>query len=175
MEIEKRKKLISVFECVLTIVIGVLIAVFGTKAVNMYFGILFIISGAAALAFECYLFITAKKMTFGPTFGGAALIVVGSFLVAEKLSVDYFVYLAIIVLLAFGAALLIYGTYYAAKVNGAYGCGLIVIGAGALVVSILCLTDTLKQEAFWIIVGVLVALCGLCALVKLFVDKKKAA
>ena len=171
---DNKKKIATIVEGALTIVIGVLIAVFGAKTLNLYFGILFLIAGAGALIFELYSLIQLKKMTFGLTLLGSVCVVVGSFFVADKLTIETFVMLFAILLLGLGAALILYGIYATLKVNTPAGICLLVIGAGALVVSILYLTENLG-EALWIIVGVLVALYGAYILASAFMKNGKKA
>ena len=77
-------------------------------------------------------------------------------------------------LIALGGALIIYGAYAAVKINGFYGVGQIVLGAAAVTVGVLYLLVPEFNMAFWIIVGVLIAVYGVLLLVAALTNKKPA-
>ena len=77
-------------------------------------------------------------------------------------------------LIALGGALVIYGAYSAAKINGFYGIGQIVLGAVAITIGILYLLVPEFNAVFWIIVGVLIAVYGVLLLITALAGKKLA-
>ena len=71
-----------------------------------------------------------------------------------------------------GAAVLCYGIYLIGKKEPAIGAIQIVIGAVAITMGILYLTVDGFATAFWIVIGILIALYGLTLTIFAIVDKK---
>lgn len=158
------KKLVAIIEGALLITIGVLIAVFGGKDVmDMVFGILFIISGAAFACLSCLTMVKTKILPLGVTFAAATALFFGILLVASKDTVMDAVRYAMIATAGLGAALFLKGLHVLiAKKLAFTGVGQMVIGAGITVVSVLYLFPPEGFfKVFWIIVGVLIAVGGL--------------
>ena len=169
----KNKQLINIAEGILTAVVGVLIAVFGIQTVvDMYFGILFLVLGAVLLVIELASLVKVKKLEFGGLFAAFAFIIIGSFLVAGKLSFGVLIGIFVALIIALGGALMFYGCYALVKTSLFYGIGQIVIGAIALTMGILYLTVPEFATAFWIVIGILIALYGVLLTVFAIVNKK---
>ena len=172
MKIMNNKKLIGILEGILTIVLGVLIAIFGIGTLDLYFGIVFVAMAALFLVVSIVALAKTGVLPFGAVLAFTTLLTFGIFILTNRLSVGYVIYLLVIFVIAAGGALVFYGAYSAAKINLAYGIGQIVLGALAVVAAVLYLTVPEFYRAFWIIVGVLVALYGVLVLVEALTDKK---
>lgn len=171
------KKLVAICEGALLIVIGVLIAVFGGKDVmDMVFGILFIISGAAFACLSCLTMVKTKILPLGITFAAIASLFFGILLVMSKATVMHVVGYAMIAAVGLGAALVLKGLHILiAKKLVFTGLGQMVIGAGITTVAILYLFGPEGfYTVFWIVVGVLVAVYGLYSCILGFLSKEEA-
>ena len=168
------KKLLAILEGAATIVLGVLVAVFGGQAVlNLYFGILFLVAGAGVLAFVIAGLARTKIVLFPPLFIAVALIFAGSFMLVGYLSFGLFVDLLVVLLVAAGFALALYGVYTLVKLNLFQGVGQIVVG-GALATFGLCYIYIFEFRLyFWIIVGCLIAVYGLIYLLAALFTKSE--
>lgn len=167
------KKLLGIIEGAVTIVLGVLIAVFGGQEVmDIYFGVLFVIAGAALLAFAIVGLVRTKILSFGITFGALAALLLGSFLLARQLSMGYLVYILALLIIAAGGALIFYGVYTIIKLSVFYGIGQIVVGAAAATLAICYLYVDGFYKVFWIIIGVLVAVYGVFMIVSALLNKE---
>ena len=171
------KKLVAICEGVLLIVIGVLIAIFGGKDVmDMVFGILFIISGAAFGVLASVTTIKTKVLPLGLTFVALASLFFGILLVMSKATVMHVVGYAMIAAVGLGAALFLKGLHILIVRKLVFtGIGQMVIGAGISTVAILYLFGPEGfYSVFWIVVGVLVAVYGLYSCVLGFLSKEEA-
>ena len=74
-------------------------------------------------------------------------------------------------LLGLGIALILYGLFVALRKNLFYGVGQIVVGAVLATLVIIFLTVPEFAHAFWIIVGVVLAIYGALLLVFTLIDK----
>ena len=77
----------------------------------------------------------------------------------------------IMVVLGVGAALIFYGLYLATQKKTAYGVITMVIGAGIVTLTALYLNIPDFAKAFWIIVGILVAIYGALLIVFTLLNK----
>ena len=155
------KKVLGIIEGAVVIALGVLIAIFGGQAVmDIYFGVLFVIAGAILLAFGIATLIKTKLLSFGITFGAVAALLFGSLLLARLLSIDFFFYVLVWLIVAAGGALVLYGIYTIVKLSVFYGIGQIVVGAAASTLGLCYLYVEGFAKVFWIIIGVLVAVYG---------------
>lgn len=166
------KKLLTIVEGAITIVLGVLIAVFGTRTLDLYFGILFVIGAAFFLTIALVSLIKTKLLPFGSLLAFSALLTFGVVLLLGQLSFGFVVYLIVLFVIAAGGALALYGIYTLIADNLVYGIGQIVLGGLAITMGILYLTVPEFHVAFWIIVGVLVAVYGVLVIVSAFTGKK---
>ena len=165
------KKLLTILEGAATVVLGVLVAIFGGQEVmDIYFGVLFIVAGAGLLAFSIVGLVRTKVLAFPLLFASFAALLLGSFLLARYYSFGYFVYTLILLIIAAGGALVFYGVYTAVKFNVFYGVGQAVVGAAVATLGILYLSIPEFYKVFWIIVGVIVALYGIAIIVSAFLS-----
>lgn len=162
------KKLVAIIEGALLIVIGVLIAVFGGgEVMDIVFGVLFVVSGAALSALACLTTVKTKVLPLGITFAALASLFFGILCLISKASVMPVVGYAMIASVGLGAALFLKGLHVLIVRKLVFtGVGQMVIGAAVTVVASLYLFVPEFYSVFWIIVGVLVAVYGAyaCAL-----------
>lgn len=170
----KNEKLVQILEGLLILVVGILIAVFGIQTVvDTYFGILFLVGGVALFIVELVNLVKVGKLTFAGLFSGAAASALGACLLAGYISFGVLVNIIVVLIIAFGFALLVYGVYAVVKVNKGYGIGQIIIGALAALMGVLYITFPGFRTAFWIVVGILIALYGGFVFFYALLSKKK--
>ena len=166
------KKLLTIIEGAVAITLGILIAVFGgVQTLGTYFGVLFIISGALAVALAFVALAKTKVLGYAGLFVGAALITLGTALFIHPELFGFIIYVVDLLLIAAGAALIVYGVFTIVNHSVFYGIGQIVVGAIAITLAILYLKVPEFQTVFWIIIGILVALYGVFMLISAFVLK----
>ena len=169
---DKNKKLVNILEAVAMIVFGVLVAIFGFKTFDIYFGIVFIVAAVGFLVAAIVELTKMKILSFSLLFAFCALLIFGIVILLNQFSLYYMVIVLVYLIIAFGGALIMFGSYSAAKVNVFYGIGQIVLGAIAVTVGILYLLVPEFNVAFWIIAGVIIALYGVLMLVLAATNKK---
>lgn len=157
------KKLVGITEGVLAIVLGVLIAVFGGgQTMDIIFGVIFVVAGAALVCLASLGAVSEKKLSFPLTFAAVASLFFGIMLLARQADLTFIIIMMILVLIAFGLALAVYGLYIlVAKRLVVTGMVQILMGAVAATIGFLFIYVPEFQTAFWIIVGVLIGLYGL--------------
>lgn len=169
-----KERTASIITAIVTIAIGILIAVFGFGALDIYVGIGCLVAGVV-LAIVNIVFIAKKKPTsFGGLFLSVVLIVIGIFLLTGYLSFGVLEHLIVAIVLGLGIALALYGilTIAVAKLLP-YGVIQIVLGLAIIALAIVYMNVGDFRQAFWIIVGVLVAVYGVVDLVMILTSKKK--
>ena len=169
---DKNKKLVNVLEAVIMIVFGILLAIFGFGMIDLFCGISFIVSAVAMLVVIFYDLSKHKILSFNNLFAFSAFLIFGIVLLLKQFSLYYNVIILIFLTIAFGCALIIFGAYSIAKVNALFGVGQIVVGAVAVTAGILYQYVPEFRTAFWIIVGVLVAVYGVLLLITALTNKK---
>ena len=167
----ENKKLLSIIEGVATIALGVLIAIFGTKTLGLYFGIMLIVVASGFLAIAIANLVKTKELKFVPVLGFGVAITFGVLLVVYPELVEFFITLFVYFLIAFGGALVLYGIYSLVKHSLVYGAGQITLGAVVITLGLLYLFVWQFRVAFWIIVGVVVALSGVFLIVATLLNK----
>ena len=168
----KNEQVANILEGAIIVVLGVLIAVVGIgQAVDIYFGVLFTAVGGLLALFLLYLAIKDKLLPIGLTLISGASLAVGIALFTHYLSFAMLVNILIMVVLGIGGALMFYGLWFAVKKNVPYGVVTLVIGAGIVTLVALYLNIPDFAKAFWIIVGILVALYGALLIVYNLVNK----
>ena len=168
------KKLLTIIEGAVAVTLGILIAVFGgIQTLGTYFGILFIISGALALVLAFVALFKTQVLGFGGLFIGGAFVALGTALLIHPELFGFIVYIVALLVIAAGAALAVYGVFTIVKHSLFYGIGQIVVGLLAITVAVLFLKVPEFNVAFWIIVGVLVAVYGVFLIVSAFVGDKE--
>ena len=170
-----KQKLFAIIEGAIIIALGILIAIYGPVAVlDTYVGIVAIVLGAALLIASIVSYSDTKALVFSGVALGFVLISVGiGLLVPGYLSLGILFLFLVFALIGLGVALMVYGSYLISKKFLFTGVGQIVIGALLVVFSFLYLFVPEFQDAFWIIVGILIALYGVFFIVAAFLEKKK--
>ena len=167
-----KEKLAGILEAVVIIAFGIIIAVCGGgTALDLYFAIVSLVAGAILLVVNVYTLIKVKELNFALTFLSCALITIGIAILAEKLSFAVLIPLMAFLLLGLGIALILYGLFVALRKNLFYGVGQMVVGAVLVTLIILFLTVPEFAQAFWIILGVVLALYGALLLIFTIVGK----
>lgn len=165
----KGKKFLTILESIAIIVIGVLVAVYKEGAMDTYFGIMFVVAGSVLLLVELFALLKIKVLTLGGLFAGGALLVVGIGLLISKeaplgLDFNWIIRVFVLLMIAAGGALLLYGVFTAIKFNAFLGAGQITIGFLFVLFGLLYAFVNEFKNAFWIVVGILVAVYGLYSL-----------
>lgn len=170
-----KDKLFGIIEALVLIALGIIIIVCGAgTALDIYFGIICLIGGLGLVALAIIALSKTKVLPLATIVLGSVLTAVGIALFTPYLSFAALINLFVIIILGFGAALVIYGVYTLLVVkNLFYGVGQIVIGACAIVLAILYMTVPDFAQAFWIVVGVLFIIYGALCLIAAFLGKKE--
>ena len=172
-EKKDNKKLITVLEGAITLTVGILIAIFGIQTVlDLYFGILFLVGGVVLLVIELVRLIKNSEMNFGGLFLGCALTAIGGCLLGHHLSLGVLIGVIVILTIAFGGALMIFGIFTLLKINKALGAGQIIIDFLAALMGVLYLTVPGFAQAVWIVVCILIAIYGAFIIIYTLVKKK---
>lgn len=166
------KKVVNVLEAAIIVVVGVLIAIFGPSAVDTYFGIVAVVIASLLFILLIVTLARTKLLDLTSTFLAPVLMTLGVALLAHWLSFAALVYFVVYILMGIGFGIVIYGIYALSKKATVIGVTDIILGALLVVFTILFLTVDGFQQAFWIVVGVLIALYGAFFLVSTLLDKK---
>ncbi len=167
------KKLLTILEGCAVIALGVLMAIFGgQKVLDVYFGVLFVVAGAGLTAFSIATLVKTKLLPFGAVFGASASILIGTFLLASYYSFANLVYTIVLLIIAAGMALVLYGIYTIVKFSVVYGIGQLVIGAAAAALGFCYIYIASFYKWFWIIIGILVAVYGVVTIVGAILKKE---
>lgn len=172
MEKATSKKLFGIIEGVIIIALGVLVAIFGTGMLALYFGILFVVAAATFLVIGLVEIIKLKRLSFTSCLGFAACLVLGVTILINYLDFNFIVKVVALLIVAAGGALVFFGIYTAITFNVFYGVGQIVLGVLAATMGILYITVPPFRTAFWIVVGILIALYGVVYLIEVIAGKK---
>lgn len=161
-----KEKLAGVLEAIVIIAFGIIIAIFGGgTALDLYFAIVALVAGVVLLIVNLYALVKVKELNFALVFLSCALITVGVAILAKKLSFAVLIPLMAYLLLGLGIALILYGLFVALRKSLFYGVGQMVVGAVLVTLVILFLTVPEFAQAFWIILGVVLAVYGVLLLV----------
>lgn len=167
-----KNKLLNIIEGAVIVALGVLVAVFGGgEVVDIYFGISATVIGAALLGVSIYALVK-KQLAFATLSLGAILIAIGVGLFTDYLSFTMLINIVVVAIIGLGAALVIYGIYQIANKETLFGTLLIVVGAILVTLATLFITIAEFRTAFWIIIGVVIALYGVLYIVLAVLDKK---
>ena len=168
---EKTSQLVS---GIILLLLGVLIAIFGGQAVlDTYFGIVAIICGAVLLGLAIYQM--AKKSGVNPLalILGCVLIAIGIALFTPFLSFSIIINILVIVILGVGAGLVCLGIYMLAKKDTVNGLINVIVGIVLIVLAVLYINVADFRKAFWIIVGILVAVYGVFEIINATIGTKR--
>lgn len=167
-----KNKLLGILEGAVIVALGVLIAIFGfATVVDIYFGIVAIVVGVALLGVSIYS-MTKKELTFGLLGLGMILLAIGIGLLVHQLSFGALIGFVVFAILGFGAALMVYGIYLLARKYTIYGVLVLLIGILLVTFAVLYLTIPEFRQAFWIAVGISIALYGVLYIVFILTEKK---
>ena len=168
----KKDKLSKVLTCLVLMALGILIAIFGTGAIDVYLGIVACVSGTAILIDTIFLISRKEKMVATPFILAFVLLTIGVTLFTHYISFAALVNFLVVIVLGTGVALICYGLYLAANKQPQSGLLNMVMGVVSLVLSILYIAVPEFRKLFWIIAGVVIAVYGLLGLVLTLTEKK---
>ena len=168
----KKEKLFTILSGAILVALGVLIAIFQIGALDLYFGIIAIIGGAVLLAYGIYLLIKKSGVNGSSVILACVLLALGITLVIHFVSFGALIPLILTLLIGGGTGLVLVGVYAIAKKDIFGGLINIIIGVAAITLSVLYIAVEGFRNAFWIIIGVLVAIYGVLEIVRAFVNKK---
>ena len=168
----KKEKLSKILTFAVLVVLGVLIAIFGTGAIDVYLGIVACVGGVVVLADTIYLLSRKEKVAAAPFVVSLVLLAIGITLFTHWISFAALVNFLVIVILGTGAGLLCYGIYLLAHKEKSAGILNVVMGVVAIVLAVLYIAVPDFVKAFWIIVGIVIAVYGALGLVFAVIEKK---
>ena len=131
-----KNKLLGVIEGAIIVAFGILIAIFGFGAIDLYFAIASTVVGAALLGVSIY-GMSKNSLDVGVLALSGVLIAIGVGLFTHYISFGILINLIVIAILGFGAALIIYGIYLVAKKYPVYGTLVLIIGVVLVTLSVL--------------------------------------
>lgn len=167
-------KIINILESIVVIALGIIVAVCGGgEALDIYFAIICLVGGVALFILATVGLAKTKALDLSSTLISGALIAVGIALFTPYLSFSALINLVVVIIIGFGAALVLFGIYalLIAK-NALFGIGQILVGAVAIVMAVLFITVREFEKVFWIIAGILIIIYGVLSLVTTLIDKK---
>lgn len=169
-----KERTASIVSAIITIALGILVAIFGFGALDIYVGIGCLVAGVV-LAVVNIVFIAKKKpISFSGLFLGVALIVIGIFLLTGYLSFGVLEHLIVAIILGLGIALALYGILTIAVAKQVpFGVVQMILGLAIIALAIVYMNVAEFRTAFWIIVGVIIAIYGVLDLVMILSNKKK--
>ena len=168
----KNEKLTQVLVGAIMVALGILVAIFGTQAFDLYFGVIATAAGAVLLAYAIFLLTKKQKLSASAFILPCVLLTVGICLFVQVIGFAMLVAVLVVLILGLGAGLIFYGAYLLAKKATLNGVINLVIGVAAVTLSILYLTVSDFAKTFWIIVGVVIAIYGVLEIIDAFVEKK---
>ena len=169
-------KIAKVLEGAVLVALGVLVAIYGGGAVvDIYFGIVCLIAGLCLLGIAGLSMIGQNKrpLNVSDLLMGSILTAIGICLFTPWLSFAVLIDLFVIVILGLGAGLIILGLYSLANKVLFSGVGEVVIGALMVTFSIIYKVNPDFHKAFWIIIGILIAIYGVLVIISGLLEKGK--
>ena len=167
-------KLVRVFEGAILVALGIIIAICGIgSAIDLYFGIVFTISGVCLLILGFMGLSKKNEASISDVVLGSVLLTVGVCLFTPWLSFAALVEIFVIALMGLGIGLILAGGYYLSKKATLTGISQLVVGV--LMVTFVVIYKLVPEfaKAFWIIIGVLVAVYGTLVIISALLNKKK--
>lgn len=136
------------------------------EVINIIFGVLLMVGGAACLALAIVGLVKTKKLPFILCLGAMGGLFLGIMLVVpEQLNVFVVFGILVYAVPAVGLALVFHGIYLICKKETIAGLIETLIGVGAAVIGMLYLFVPEFQQVFWIIAGILLMLYGIYMIV----------
>ena len=171
---KNNNKLVRILEGAILVALGIIIAICGIgSAIDLYFGIIFTVAGACLLILACTGLSKKDTTAVNDLVFGSVVLTIGVCLFTPWLSFAALVEIFVIALLGLGIGLVLAGAYFVAKKALFTGIGQIVVGALMVTFVILYKTVPDFSKAFWIIIGILVAIYGALVIVGALINKKK--
>lgn len=169
-----KEKYAKIIVPIVIIVVGIIIAICGAGALDLYFGIGALAAGIILAIVNIVTLAKEKSLLFSSLFFSTALIVVGIAFLIGQLSFGPLITLVAYLILGLGAALVLYGlcTIFLTK-KTAFGVIQIVVGLAIIALVIVFLNVPEFNKAFWIVTGILIAVYGAFELVLALTNKKK--
>ena len=168
------EKIKSAVSAALIIALGfVVVFCGGGAALDLYLGIVLTALGAIALCLAIFVLVKTKALLFSTLFTASALLTLGIALLVEKLSFGVIIGILAYLLLALGAALVVFGLYTIICAKSLVsGLVQILIGAAIVTLTLLFLFVPEFNKAFWIIVGILIIIYGILSLILAITGKE---
>lgn len=170
------KKVTTIVEAAVLFILGILVAIYGGGTVlDKYFGVVCLVLGGALAILAIVLLATKRPLAPAVVLGGGALIGLGVGIFTEWFTIAPLINALVLVVLGGGAGLILYGIYTLTRGRDLVPMGIaqIVIGAVAVLIASLYLAIPDFRKAFWIIVGILMAVYAVLSVVFMFVFDKK--
>ena len=159
-------RITKIIEGVIVTVLGVLIAIFGgQQTMDILVGVSCLVTGVGLVALTIIEIVKERPIDVSNAALGVVLIFIGIFLFTPVLTLVGLINLTVVIIMGLGAGLMLFGIYALTKHAKYLGMGR--IGAGAVIVTLSALFLAIEgfRTAFWIIIGVFVALYGLSAII----------
>ena len=167
-------KVARVLEGAVLVALGVIIAIFGIgTAIDLYFGIVFTVGGVCLLLLAVIGLSKKDPSHLSDLVLGSVLLTIGICLFTPWLSLAPLINLLVIAIMGLGIGLILTGAYFLSKKMMIVGVGQIVVGALMVTFTVIYKLVPDFAQAFWIIIGVLVAVYGVLVIVASLVEKKK--
>ena len=168
----KKFNLPTVIEGAFFLVFGLLVAILGVGTIDLYIGILCLVVGIVCIGLSIMAIVQKGEVSFKLLTVGGAFLAVGIAMFTDFLSFAMVVNLIVIILLGYGAGILVYGIVQVSRKETAFGIIDMVIGAGLVTFNTLYLTLPSFRGDFWLTVGILIAIYGAFLIVLGVVEKK---
>lgn len=166
-------KITLVIEGLIFAVIGALISIFGpTEVIDKTTAIIALILGSVLVLLALVFTFQKKEVDISSTILGAVLIFIGAFLLTPWLTFGVLINFLVIVLMGLGAGLILVGLIALAKKATTLGIVQIIIGALLVVFTGLYLGVDGFRNAFWIIIGIVIAIYGALLVVDALISNK---
>ncbi len=167
-------KVARVLEGAILVALGIIIAICGIgSAIDIYFGIVFSVAGACLIILGFMGLSKKDAEGLSDLILGSVILTIGVCLFTPWLSFGALVDIFVIALMGLGIGLILAGIYCVSKKLLFNGVGQIVVGA--LMVTFVIIYKTVPDfaHAFWIIIGILVAVYGVLVIVGGLINNKK--
>lgn len=167
-------KVMRILEGAILVALGIIIAICGVgEAIDIYFGIILTVAGLALLVLA-FLGLSKKDPTsLVDVILGSILLTIGICLFTPWLSFGGLVDILVIALMGLGVGLIITGAICVSKKLLFNGIGQIVVGVLMVTFVIIYKVNPDFAKAFWIIIGILVAIYGAFVIATAFISQKK--
>ena len=166
------KKISVILEAALIFVLGILVAIFGAGTVlDNYFGVVCIVIGAFFAAVSILIIVKGQPLLPAFPITAGITLAIGIAMFTPWLTIANLINFMVIIVLGLGAGLVIYSIYSFTRGPAfrAFGAAQLCAGVLAIVLASCYVAFPGFQQAFWIIVGILMCLYAIAWLVFFFV------